>query len=312
MNKDVDLKKKAYISFLFFISFYLIHSQELKYESEDLEFSYSQEILLEEDFPNFNSHLERTDFIDGKYYIKITQFHFSMVPENSGFTRILLDNLNNPTRLKQILEERRYVFWGNNIYTDVPSSYKKLRYNEKIIGESYMEFAHDGLLYPRGFSYLANFITNANIYMIVLSYNDLTDRLPSEIPDIFYKKDGEWYWKNRSKITDFYNLVNNRKDLPDELVKLDKYWDQLLESLRIKNSAKTGVWGILNNYRVRIRTQPNLNGEQLGYLDKNQKVRILDQTSEPMQIGEMNSVWYKIRTEDDLEGWAYGYFIDLQ
>jgi hypothetical protein len=31
-----------------------------------------------------------------------------------------------------------------------------------------------------------------------------------------------------------------------------------------------------------------------------------------MKIGNMNFVWYKIKTLDGIEGWAYGYFIDLE
>jgi hypothetical protein len=71
------------------------------------------------------------------------------------------------------------------------------------------------------------------------------------------------------------------------------------------------ITGILNQSRVRIRKEPNLGGEQIGSLNKDQQVYILDKTSEIMKIGNMESVWYKIKTFDGVEGWAYGYFIDL-
>lgn len=71
------------------------------------------------------------------------------------------------------------------------------------------------------------------------------------------------------------------------------------------------ITGTLNQSRVRIRKEPNLNGEQIGYLNKDQTVYILDRTTESMKIGDMDSAWYKIKTTDGLEGWSYGYFIDL-
>ena len=69
--------------------------------------------------------------------------------------------------------------------------------------------------------------------------------------------------------------------------------------------------GILNNSLVRIRKEPNLGGEFLGYLDKGQEVHIIGKTDETMKIGDMESVWYKIKTSEGIEGWAYGSFIDL-
>jgi hypothetical protein len=64
--------------------------------------------------------------------------------------------------------------------------------------------------------------------------------------------------------------------------------------------------------RLRIRTKPNLQSDTVGHLSEGQQVTIIDQTNEPMQIGEMNDVWYKIRTEDAVEGWSYGGLIEVE
>ena len=72
------------------------------------------------------------------------------------------------------------------------------------------------------------------------------------------------------------------------------------------------IFGVLNDTYVRIRQEPNLDGVKVGYLHKDQCVQILDQTEEKMQIGDMLSIWYKVRTEDGTEGWAYGYFVDIE
>lgn len=77
------------------------------------------------------------------------------------------------------------------------------------------------------------------------------------------------------------------------------------------NDDKMELVGVLNESRVRIRKEPNLDSEQIGYLEKDQIVYILDETEQSMKIGKMDSVWYKIETMDGIVGWSYGYFIDL-
>ncbi len=70
--------------------------------------------------------------------------------------------------------------------------------------------------------------------------------------------------------------------------------------------------GIMNNSNVRMRENPNLQAQSLGYLQKGDKVEILDRSGIKVQIGNMNDWWYKVRTEDGTEAWAYGYFIDVE
>ncbi len=68
-------------------------------------------------------------------------------------------------------------------------------------------------------------------------------------------------------------------------------------------------YGLANDSRIRIREEPNLGGEHIGYLDKNDYVEILAETINEMRIGDMCSIWYKIRTMEGVYGWVYGYFI---
>ncbi len=67
--------------------------------------------------------------------------------------------------------------------------------------------------------------------------------------------------------------------------------------------------GISKADRVSFRNIPELNGNHLGYLRKNQFVYIIDETIEKEIYRNMESVWYKIKTIDGLEGWVYGSFI---
>ncbi len=77
------------------------------------------------------------------------------------------------------------------------------------------------------------------------------------------------------------------------------------------NKTKSTMIGILNDSQVRIRKDPNLEGEHIGYLNKDQIVYVVDETNNSMKIGKMDSKWYKVRTFEGIEGWSYGAFIDL-
>jgi hypothetical protein len=69
---------------------------------------------------------------------------------------------------------------------------------------------------------------------------------------------------------------------------------------------------VLNDSRVRVRAYPTLGAEILGHLERGDRVEVLERSGMRENIGEMDEYWYRIRKEDGLTGWSYGYFIDLQ
>ena len=89
-------------------------------------------------------------------------------------------------------------------------------------------------------------------------------------------------------------------------------WDAEGREAWYESQEATTRYGTSNNVNVRFRSEPTLQGEHLGYLQKGDRVVILDETDETMKIGNMESVWYKIKTEDGVTGWAYGFFIDVE
>jgi hypothetical protein len=65
--------------------------------------------------------------------------------------------------------------------------------------------------------------------------------------------------------------------------------------------------------RVRVRSAGNLQGDTLGYLEKGERVEVLEQSKEKMKIDTMNEYWFRIRRQPDgLSGWAYGGFLKLE
>jgi hypothetical protein len=65
----------------------------------------------------------------------------------------------------------------------------------------------------------------------------------------------------------------------------------------------------ITDTRVRIRSEPNLRGEVLGYGDKNEAVKILDRSDEKERIDGLEDYWYHVKKADDLTGWMYGAYL---
>ncbi len=74
------------------------------------------------------------------------------------------------------------------------------------------------------------------------------------------------------------------------------------------------VSGRTNDSGLRVRSGPELGDEVIGSLPFDKNIEILDISDEKTDIGDMSARWYRIRNMwngDEIEGWAYGYFIDV-
>jgi len=74
------------------------------------------------------------------------------------------------------------------------------------------------------------------------------------------------------------------------------------------------VSGRTNDSGLRVRSGPELGDEVVGSLPFDINIEILDISDEKTDIGDMSARWYRIRNMwngDEIEGWAYGYFIDV-
>jgi len=74
------------------------------------------------------------------------------------------------------------------------------------------------------------------------------------------------------------------------------------------------ISGRTNDSGLRVRSGPELGDVIIGNLPFDLNVEILDISDEKTDIGDMTARWYRIRNMwngDEIEGWAYGYFIDI-
>ena len=68
----------------------------------------------------------------------------------------------------------------------------------------------------------------------------------------------------------------------------------------------------MNDTLVRLRSEPNLSCETLGYLEKGYAVKIADRSDEKFEIDGESHYWYKVESENLPYGWVYGKYLDIE
>jgi hypothetical protein len=74
------------------------------------------------------------------------------------------------------------------------------------------------------------------------------------------------------------------------------------------------VAGTTNEGGLRVRSGPGLDAGVVGSLAVDTDLEILDMTDEKVAISSMSARWYHFRNkwnDEEIEGWAYGFFIDV-
>jgi len=62
-----------------------------------------------------------------------------------------------------------------------------------------------------------------------------------------------------------------------------------------------------------VRSAGNLQADTRGYLEKGDRVEVLEKSAEKMKIGEMTDYWYKVwRLSDGLTGWSFGPYLEVE
>jgi hypothetical protein len=280
------------------------------------------ELNLKGSDEEIDAEIERyRNFCRENYYCyKIDYYEISSIETekqlmmfSSDINKIFEENgsLSESDFIKLLNQDGTYKIFLKDLFAEYEPSYQKFIIDNECIGESYFKFSKEQYLYPTSLLYTLVFIKNGYLIRIMYNFYDIDSKLAPEMETFFTNKRGAWYFKDDPDL--FIQIFFNKDEsLPAELITFQNDWDKILKStnLTVLNNEKL-LLGILNDSHVRIRKSPNLQSEHIGYLYKDQRVQILEQTENTMKIGNMESVWYKIRAEDRTEGWVYGFFIDI-
>lgn len=69
---------------------------------------------------------------------------------------------------------------------------------------------------------------------------------------------------------------------------------------------------VCNDNHVRVRFEPNLDGEILCAINKGDKLRIICHSEKKQVIGTESWYWCKVETEKNIIGWVYGKYLDIE
>lgn len=70
--------------------------------------------------------------------------------------------------------------------------------------------------------------------------------------------------------------------------------------------------GVINDFRVRLRVEPNLESDIISFFYEDDKVDILDRSDEKYEIDGESWYWYKVRSGSYPEGWVYGKYLEIE
>ena len=133
-------------------------------------------------------------------------------------------------------------------------------------------------------------------------YNSLSE-------EIFYTEENR---ERKMKLNAVYTVkdlycINAKKN--KIAIVLDNYNSEGLSALIIFDVLYNAT---VNDFRVRLRSEPNLSCETLSYFYTGDKVKIIDQTDEPYEIDGERHYWYKVESGTYPVGWVYGKYLDIE
>jgi len=99
-----------------------------------------------------------------------------------------------------------------------------------------------------------------------------------------------------------------------EKINFDKTISDNIDYVYIDTLNKISVnilRGIINRPDVNMRAEPTLNSNIISCLGEGEIVEIIEKTNNPQKIGSMNEHWYRLKLNANIDGWIYGFFLDV-
>lgn len=119
-------------------------------------------------------------------------------------------------------------------------------------------------------------------------------------------------------INELHTMTNEElKNYPDQnnpSIRLMHLLNEAMTTFRFKDrpNIPDSNLGTVNDNRVRVRTEYNLNSETIGHVNTGEEVIVMERSPEKQKIGDMDDYWYRILSKSSyIKGWMYGVFLDL-
>ena len=115
-----------------------------------------------------------------------------------------------------------------------------------------------------------------------------------------------------------YTLTNEELDAyPDQddpSIRLLHLLNEAMATFRFKErpNAPPANLALVNDNRVRLRSDYTLEGDILGHVNTGEEVIVMEQSPRQETIGNQTSYWYKVVSKESyIKGWMFGSFLDF-
>jgi len=158
-------------------------------------------------------------------------------------------------------------------------------------------------------------IDNTTYYVHLANPNNFSRDMNSIV--VFHKESQNEIWierydhyYQRTGINNYPEYVFSDYDLNFQLKRIssNNYLHFFRHSIEIDMET---VVALANNNYIRLRSEPNLNGEGMGFIQEGDSVQILEISDHMEKIGGNIDNWYKVKTSDGTEAWTFGAFLNF-
>lgn len=220
-----------------------------------------------------------------------------------------------------------------------------LQYDNRMLGESILyipditEYPLDEIKYEIYFSAYGVYL-HIGIYYLDTN-SDIS--LLQYLPNLFYNRDGEFYWKDEKAVMEFYELLESDeyRNFPAGIRLLRETRDKILLTLKIENETvqnfydddfmkrfalsttveyglhivdiqEESIFATVIGNGDYIRTEAShIHGDIIKFAKTNQKCSIISYSLEMDKIGSSKDRWYKIKLQDGTIGWIFGAYLSI-
>ena len=145
-------------------------------------------------------------------------------------------NIKNSDIKKYLNSDKQFILYDYQP-TIEQKSYKKIKLNNEIVGETSFCIHSENSKVGSVFVYHIYFIDENYIYQFWMEYRcNETEKLAlSKITDIFSYENDCLYWKDTNSRYEFFKLMNEKnKQIPANLLDYQKLYDGICSNLKIK------------------------------------------------------------------------------
>ena len=222
----------------------------------------------------------------------------------------IVDLLNDMSQSEYVLfDECQEVYSNMNVLL-----YRKIRYNNKIIGEISLSFLRLGSIsWPQVYCIECAFLNGENhISFIKLFCSDLNSEMEFCFPE-YFKKDGRsniWGFISGKEEQFISQFETRSRRLPAWLLTFLGYYDTLFISVQnlfdMQLPLDKTVFYATDN--LNIRESSSLSGKKLYTAKKDNAMNIIE-VGRKETIDGITAPWVKVRLPDGTEGWCFSGYI---